>query len=100
MRLSPSRAASPAAPVRVIDMRKRFPRPASVVQQLRRFLRWSWRWSWKEPVRAARTYQPVFERLEGRIVPSTIKWNVATSGSWGTASNWDLVRVPTTGDDV
>ncbi|MBX3401239.1 MAG: cadherin-like domain-containing protein [Gemmataceae bacterium] len=39
-------------------------------------------------------------QLEDRVTPATITWINAAGGSWGTAANWDLGRLPTTGDDV
>lgn len=40
------------------------------------------------------------EELEGRVVPAQIVWTAGSAGSWSTASNWDLNRVPTSGDYV
>jgi hypothetical protein len=41
-----------------------------------------------------------FERLEPRIVPSTIQWIAAGGGDWDRAANWSGNKVPTGGDDV
>src|SRR3954471_17194476 len=49
------------------------------------------------PNRAARV---VFEEFEKRMLLAQITWINAAGGAWGTAANWNLNRVPTTGDDV
>jgi len=41
-----------------------------------------------------------FEQFEDRVVPATITWTNAAGGSWQTAANWDLGRLPIAGDDV
>ena len=41
-----------------------------------------------------------FERFEDRIMPTTITWTNAAGGAWGTTTNWNPTRLPTTGDDV
>ena len=53
-----------------------------------------------KPRRTFRFARLRFESLESRWVPATITWNNAAGGNWSTASNWDLNRVPTNGDDV
>jgi fibronectin-binding autotransporter adhesin len=40
------------------------------------------------------------EMLEDRTVLSTINWNNPAGGDWDVASNWDLGRLPASGDDV
>jgi len=40
------------------------------------------------------------ETLEERVVPATITWANPIGGSWQTAGNWDLNRVPAATDDV
>ncbi len=53
------------------------------------------------PARPPRKSPPPFlEQLEVRCLPATITWNNSAGGSWQTAGNWDLNRVPTAGDDV
>ncbi len=42
----------------------------------------------------------VLKPLEDRLVPATITWTNPVGGDWNTAANWDLNRLPTTGDDV
>jgi RHS repeat-associated protein len=40
------------------------------------------------------------EQLEDRTLLSTINWINPNGGDWATPANWDLNRVPTTGDTV
>src|SRR4051794_16165843 len=40
------------------------------------------------------------EMLEDRALMTAIVWTNPTGGSWQTASNWDLNRLPAAGDDV
>jgi hypothetical protein len=39
-------------------------------------------------------------RIEGRLVPATVRWINPAGGEWGVASNWDVQRLPTGSDDV
>jgi RHS repeat-associated protein len=43
---------------------------------------------------------PIFEALENRVLPAQITWINGAGGDWGTASNWDLNRVPIASDDA
>ena len=45
-------------------------------------------------------YRPRVESLEDRTLLATIRWINPAGGSWHEAGNWDLGRVPGTGDDV
>jgi hypothetical protein len=40
------------------------------------------------------------ELLESRLALATLTWTNSAGGNWGTASNWDLNRVPAVDDDV
>ena len=40
------------------------------------------------------------ERLEQRIVPSTLTWIAPAGGNWDTATNWSGGKVPTANDDA
>ena len=40
------------------------------------------------------------ERLEQRIVPSTLTWIAPAGGDWDTATNWSGGKVPTANDDA
>src|SRR5262245_16751170 len=40
------------------------------------------------------------ELLEARTLPAIITWTNPAGGSWSTAANWSLNRVPAAGDDV
>jgi autotransporter-associated beta strand protein len=45
-------------------------------------------------------FRPSVEHLEDRLVPSTLHWTGAASGSWSVANNWLENRAPTNGDIV
>jgi hypothetical protein len=40
------------------------------------------------------------ERLEDRLAPATVSWNVDTDGNWNTAKDWSTGTVPGPNDDV
>src|SRR5262249_34524545 len=42
----------------------------------------------------------MLEPLEDRTLLSVINWVNTAGGDWGTASNWDLNRIPIATDDV
>src|SRR5262245_9881471 len=54
--------------------------------------------------RKRRPIRPAVERLEDRLAPATVSWNVDASGFWDVASNWiddqGVSRLPAAGDDV
>src|SRR5436309_3382886 len=43
---------------------------------------------------------PLLEELETRFLPSSVAWNVDTSGFWDVGSNWSTGSVPGANDDV
>jgi hypothetical protein len=45
-------------------------------------------------------WRPNFEILEGRVLPSTVRWTSPAGGNWATASNWSTGTVPGSSDDV
>src|SRR5438067_8629958 len=71
----------------------------SWLRQLARKLGWTYRRVRRKPRLPVWTQVQV-EELEVRLVPAQITWVNAAGGSWGTAGNWNLNRVPTSGDDV
>jgi hypothetical protein len=40
------------------------------------------------------------EKLEDRLAPATVSWNVDANGNWETASNWSAGYVPGPNDTV
>ncbi len=54
----------------------------------------------RPPRGAASRFQPVVENLEGRLVPSTVRWTNPAGGDWADATNWDSGNLPGPGDDV
>jgi YD repeat-containing protein len=47
-----------------------------------------------------RLRKPGVELLEKRTLLATINWSSPSSGDWENPANWDLLRLPTSSDDV
>ncbi len=47
-----------------------------------------------------RAVKPVCERLESRVMLSTVTWTAPGSGQWSNPANWSGDSVPGAGDDV
>lgn len=54
----------------------------------------------RSPRGTASCFRPAVENLEGRLVPSTVRWANPAGGDWADAANWDTGAVPGPDDDV
>ena len=57
-------------------------------------------WNSSRTPARARLRKPGVELLENRTLLSTINWINPSSGDWENPANWDLLRLPTSSDDV
>jgi hypothetical protein len=56
--------------------------------------------TWRLPRSNASQFRPAVESLEGRLVPSTVRWTNADGGVWSNPANWSTGAVPGPDDDV
>ena len=54
----------------------------------------------RSPRGPASRFRPAVENLEGRLVPSTVRWTNPAGGDWADATNWNTGAVPGPDDDV
>jgi hypothetical protein len=56
--------------------------------------------TWRLPRSNPSCFRPAVESLEGRLVPSTVRWITRIGGIWSDPANWSTGAVPGPSDDV